>query len=163
MKKNNNFLIHLLGVIVTTVLFGCSISTMPYNSLRNQYGVKTGHPFDSFSFYTDSTVLYSSNTPFNGVSYGFTEEGYMKDGTRICEDDFCTYDINFKNGKLHGLWRMWTEDGKLVYESNWKKGKLDGLTKGWFLNGRLEWSAKWKDGVKIIGYLYNEDGSVTEF
>ena len=33
------------------------------------------------------------------------------------------YEINHKNGKLHGLRRWWDTNGQLIQESNYKNGK----------------------------------------
>ena len=154
----------LLNILLLSMLIvGCKTMKVPYGGLTNQNAEKIGHPFETFTFYEDSVIVSYQTKNFTGIAFGFTDNGYMNDGTRICEDDSCSYEIMFKNGKLDGLWKMWSKEGKIVYEANRKNGKLDGLSKGWFADGRLEWEANWKNGIKENGYLYNKDGSISEF
>ena len=157
MRKSLNIL------LLCTIIVGCKTIKAPYVYLTNQYGEGIGHPFETFTFHKDSVIVSYETKTFTGLAFGVTDNGYMSDGTRICKDDSCSYEIAFKNGKLDGLWKMWSKEGKLVYKSNWKNGKLDGITKGWLEDGHLEWKANWKKGIKVKGYLYNEDGSKSEF
>jgi len=54
----------------------------------------------------------------------------------------------YKNGKLHGLEKIWHIDGKLWVQYNYKNGKLHGLCESWDRNGVLRYKENYKNGKK---------------
>lgn len=151
------FLLALVSIV------GCKVQQVEYDTLESDQRANLGHPFSSFSFTEDSIVVNYKDKIFDGCAYGSTTNGYMDDGTRICEDSTCYYEMNFRDGKLHGNWSMWSSNEVLLYSSDWKRGKLHGEAKGWFIDGRLEWEAIWDNGIRKSGLFYKEDGTVSEF
>ena len=54
-----------------------------------------------------------------------------------------------KNSKIHGIFRIWHENGQLQYESHWKDDKKNGISRIWDDNGKLWWKNYWKYGTQI--------------
>lgn len=50
------------------------------------------------------------------------------------------------NGKLHGIGRIWDEDGRLLSEETYKQGVLNGLKREWYLSGTLKTEHHYGDG-----------------
>jgi antitoxin component YwqK of YwqJK toxin-antitoxin module len=78
--------------------------------------------------------LKGSNAPYTGKSFLFHENG-KKSG-----------EINYKDGKIDGLWVFWHKNGHKSQEINWKDGKKEGLQAGWHANGQKRNEVNWKDG-----------------
>ena len=55
---------------------------------------------------------------------------------------------SYKNGKWHGLDRLWDRNGQLRCETEWQNGQRDGLSRGWYPNGQLQWEEDWQNGQK---------------
>ena len=56
-------------------------------------------------------------------------KGYYKDGRKdgewiLSSGEFIWQKINFKNGKLTGLYKMWYSNGQLEYKQNYLNGEL---------------------------------------
>jgi antitoxin component YwqK of YwqJK toxin-antitoxin module len=114
----------------------------------------------------DTVVLISTKEPVTGIVYlenkedGFLmEEQYVngvndgyavttKNGMKIAE-------YNFKNGKLHGVYRTWNENGNLAVETNWVNGLSNGKFKYFYENGNLK-----IEGIDSMGKL---NGKHTEY
>ncbi len=56
---------------------------------------------------------------------------------------------NYKNGKLHGLYQQWYENGQTERKCNYKNGKLHGLYQQWYENGQTERKCNYKNGKFI--------------
>ena len=57
----------------------------------------------------------------------------------------------YRNGKMHGLWVSYWDNGQLLGKGNWKDGKKDGL---WFIYNRdgtvgEKYTGTFKNGVKV--------------
>ena len=50
------------------------------------------------------------------------------------------------DGKEHGTWIWWYENGQKEYETNYKNGKKHGKMIGWHGNGQKAWEDEYKDG-----------------
>jgi antitoxin component YwqK of YwqJK toxin-antitoxin module len=65
----------------------------------------------------------------------------------------------FKNGKTHGFWVAFHENGKLRARANYKDGKTDGLYEEYYKNGQLKWKVVHKDGKRHGNIeMYYENG-----
>ena len=60
-------------------------------------------------------------------------------------------ELNYKDGKMDGLWTQWHENGQKQREVNFKDGKEDGLAVMWHKNGQKGAECNWKDGKSIKG------------
>ncbi len=76
--------------------------------------------------------------PFTGEFQGYYRNGYKK------------AEIHFKNGKQHGMARMWHENGNLSHEANFYDGKLEGMATEWYANGEKNKDRFFRNG-KLIG------------
>jgi len=69
----------------------------------------------------------------------------------------------YRNGKMHGLWVSYWDNGQLLGKGNWKDGKMHGLWVSYWDNGQLMGKGNWKDGKKDgLWFIYNRDGTVDE-
>ncbi len=68
-------------------------------------------------------------------------------------------EVNYKNGKLEGIFMDYYKHGKLKYEANYKNGKEEGIARGYYKNGKLEYEENYKNG-KLEGHAktYYETG-----
>ena len=57
--------------------------------------------------------------------------------------------MNFKNGKLDGLYESFHENGQLEYRGNFKNGKEEGLREYFDVNGNPTKTENYKDGELI--------------
>ena len=55
-------------------------------------------------------------------------------------------EVNYKNGKVDGLWVDYYENGKKCSEENYKDGKRDGLCTEWYENGQKGMERNLKNG-----------------
>ena len=52
---------------------------------------------------------------------------------------------NYERGKIHGIAEEYYENGKLMAERNYKDGKLEGVTKEYYWTGKLKSEKNYKD------------------
>ena len=68
-----------------------------------------------------------------------------------------------ENGKKHGLWKYYDEDGKLIGGGCYENGKEVGPWKTYWNNGKLLSEGCYKNGEKIgIWKYYDKNGILTE-
>jgi len=88
-------------------------------------------------------------------------EGNFKDGrrhgkwTRWYEDGLKFSEGNYIDGKRDGKWTSWYEDGLKLLDRNYKDGKRDGKWTNWYANGQIKLEENYKDG--------KQDGKSTEW
>jgi antitoxin component YwqK of YwqJK toxin-antitoxin module len=58
---------------------------------------------------------------------------------------------SFKNGKKHGPWIIYHDNGQLQTKGTWKDGKEDGPWVGFLKDGTVndEYTGTYKNGVKV--------------
>jgi len=58
---------------------------------------------------------------------------------------------SFKNGKTHGPWVFYYENGQLYYKGTYKDGKMDGPWVGYNKDGTVSeyFTGTFKDGVRV--------------
>lgn len=70
---------------------------------------------------------------------------------------------SFKNGKEHGPWVIYHENGRISYKGIYKNGKKDGPWVSYYANGQLRNKGTYKDRKKDGPWVgYNKDGTVDE-
>ena len=83
-----------------------------------------------------------SNVPFTGITTGRIQHSY-------------------KDGKPHGEWLEYHENGKLKKKRNYKDGKLEGESLWYHKNGQLESKGNFKDDKKEGEWLhYRSNGKL---
>jgi len=92
------------------------------------------HPTEDYIIY----IEYHKKTPKGLVKT--KKETYHPNGVMSSE-------LHFKDGKEHGLNRVWYENGQLGVEYSLKNGKQDGKSTSWYPNGVKKIESMYKDGV----------------
>ncbi len=70
-------------------------------------------------------------------------------------------EINYKKGRLHGLYEMRTRKGSLMTHATYIDGKPDGTAKSYYANGLLSSMDSFKNGVRQgITSVYYETGGL---
>jgi len=112
--------------------------------------------------------VYLVRTPGQYLKEGHSswEERSYKNGkrnglTRVFTDKVLFAEVYYKNDKLDGIVKEYTEDGGLIRESVYKDGKGHGLTKEYYESGALKWEGTWDNGNPTgEGKIYYESGQV---
>ena len=67
------------------------------------------------------------------------------------------YQVNFKNGKMDGLFKGWYDNGKKKSEKNFKDGRREGSSVMWYENGQkmeeIMYKNDQKDGLETQWYI----------
>lgn len=114
---------------------------------------------DSFA-YTFTSSSYRIEEPSLGLSYSGKEgslavnqEEHLFNSLRI--------QLNKKNGRLHGPFKVYTADNRLLYESWFIDGQREGFLKGYTNLGNLHFIEGYRKGLPEGERLYfYADGSV---
>ena len=70
---------------------------------------------------------------------------------------------NYKDGKMHGLFRRWYEEnGQLMWEVEWKDNKRDGIHKSYAKNGNPSMDETYEDGKLVKAIFHDADGKPRE-
>ena len=70
---------------------------------------------------------------------------------------------SFRNGKEHGPWVIYHENGRISYKGTYKNAKKDGPWVSYWNDGQLKWKGTYKDGERDGPWVgYNKDGTVDE-
>jgi hypothetical protein len=86
-------------------------------------------------------IYYHHGKLFTGVSFDVYENGQLM------------IEINYKRGKVHGLYQSWHENGNKRINRNYKEGKIDGLCQIWDKDGLLIYENNFKNGkLEIKNY-----------
>ena len=94
------------------------------------------------NLFTGVALIYETNRWYEMEFYRGSKHGVHKE----YKGDKLINECNIKYGEIHGLERVWYENGQLKAEINWKNGLWDGLIKDWYDNGQLHYELNFKDG-----------------
>lgn len=102
------------------------------------------------NFYANGKVTYVTSYYHAGKmsSYG-KYVNQQKDSIWVyfSDNDFKIAEEGYKLGVKHGAWRQYDPaTGKILEEINWKNGKQHGLMQAWTLNGKNRYQINYKDG-----------------
>ncbi len=64
-------------------------------------------------------------------------------------DDYKKSEVNWKDGKKHGLWTIWFENGQKAREGNWTDDKRDGRWTNWDKEGNVTKTEAYIGGIKV--------------
>lgn len=80
--------------------------------------------------------------------------------TEYYPNHFKKMEGEFKEGKRHGKWIVWYDNGNPWSEGHYKNGKRNGKSITWFENGKMRYEGKYKDDLKVgIWKFYDEQGN----
>ena len=109
-----------------------------------------------------------SNVPFTGKTTGRIQRSY-KDGKPHGEwlvyydDGQLWYKENYKDGELHGEQIYYWSNGILSSKSNYKNGKSHGDDLEYYENGNLRFKGKYKNNKRVgKWFFYQENGELKE-
>ncbi len=70
-------------------------------------------------------------------------------------------EINYKDGKLHGLFTGWYENGQKRFEIKYKNGKKQGVKTWWYKNGKKEFEINYENDKKHGPAInWNKNGQI---
>ncbi|MEJ2640871.1 MAG: hypothetical protein P8010_14965 [Desulfosarcinaceae bacterium] len=78
--------------------------------------------------------------PFSGVVTGKAREGYRR--------QVCTYEKQYKDGRLNGYSRYWYPNGKLESVVPYKHGALNGMVTRYYPDGTLKAKIHFVNGLR---------------
>ena len=117
------------------------------------------------------------NSKLNGIRMQINQQGYTESIENYKDDlldgpkrvyqsgtQFLTEEINYKEGRKHGLYKRNYSNGKVQEESNYKNGERDGKATWYFETGDKTAEYHYKNGA-IDGEVafYFKNGKVSEF
>jgi hypothetical protein len=89
------------------------------------------------------------------------EEGITDSSLCVYKDLYGQYmdKVDLVNGKFHGQFIRWWENGQKHQEKNYINGKLDGKWTDWWADGRVFFEKNYKDGnlVSETNYMYHDN------
>jgi len=120
----------------------------------------------SFVYYTGSAQNYTSWDEIETKRFGketiFTSRNDNKPlhgNYKISETSGAYADINFKNGKIDGIYISYNSGGNKISEAIYKEGKVEGKYISYFNNGKTQEETFYKNGLKQGTWLtYNKKG-----
>ena len=80
-------------------------------------------------------LMYADGVLFTGIAQKKNSTGSL------------IMEAHYQNGKKHGLYRMWFENGDLSYQADYKHGKRHGTVKSWWQNGLQRSESNYDMGV----------------
>jgi antitoxin component YwqK of YwqJK toxin-antitoxin module len=107
-----------------------------------------------------------TEVPFTGKTTGKIQ-GSFKNGkkhgpwVRYHDNGRLEVKVTYKNGKPDGPWVTHHDNGQLETKGTYKNGKVDGPGVGYYEDGQLASKGTWKDGKKDgpwVGFL--KDGTI---
>lgn len=103
------------------------------------------------SYYINGFPMYYRHFT-NGIIYGkfIGWYGYAENK----KDSECTYN----NGKIHGLYKSWHDNGQLGYESTYVYGIQEGPCQAWHENGKPKYMGHHVQDLLILEKCWDENG-----
>ena len=112
-------------LLVSVLLIGCSENRILLDELINKGTV-------------ESPIMYVEKELFSGIGFNVYDNGQLMS------------EMDYKNGKKDGLYKVWYENGTFMNEVNYKNGLLeDGIVKYWSEDGDLKYEENFIDGKTV--------------
>jgi antitoxin component YwqK of YwqJK toxin-antitoxin module len=112
-----------------------------------------------------ATTLISCGGSESGADKGKEEQPEIKTGE---ETQFypngSIFSMGYRDtqGREHGLWSTWYENGNLWTETQWEFGKMHGPYAVWHPNGKPQIKGRYFNGKKVGTWkVYSEDGKMS--
>jgi len=123
-----------------------------------------------FSLDVSKKYLKKDMTPVTGIVFGDLMIETYKDGELISSHDWWTRSYgeiekrsenNLKEGKFHGIQKIYFKKNILKSEQNYKDGKLHGTYKEWDRNGFLRIEVEFENDKPVGGVkIYDSNGNI---
>ena len=111
-----------------------------YSSKRNAKGEAIeSNSSEGFNGYAKRKSFYERTVYQFVDGYAVREKSWYENGQK-------KWEINYKDGKQHGVDTAWDENGQKKWEKYYKDGKNDGLSTSWYENGQMKEEGNYKDG-----------------
>ncbi len=96
-------------------------------------------------------------TPDTENSYMAREVFYYENGNKKMDGYYNA------DGKKHGKWTYWREDGKIWSEGYFNEGKDDKMRRTWHENGQKHYEGRYKNGTRVGKWkFYDESGKLVK-
>ena len=103
----------------------------------------------------DNALLNRSGLGETGEVYIVNDNFMMLSESRFFEDAIFEQRVDtvgvqkcFNEGKEHGFWQSWYDDGKKKSEGDFEKGKMSGEWKGWYENEKENFIGNYQNELK---------------
>ena len=97
--------------------------------------------------YTGEVVRFYSNKK-KSESYSIRNGKLHGPFVTYREDGSRAFQVTFSNGVEQGPFKRWFEGGKIWVDENYKAGKLDGISLTYFSNGKIQVQSSYRAGKK---------------
>lgn len=101
---------------------------------------------DGLYYQLSDYVTGSFNKPYSGRVYRID---MGSNGIKYVHEEF-----KIIEGKFHGRFLVWYENGQLLSINNYKDGLSDGTYIKYHSNGQMMEQGKYKDGIKVGSWKY---------
>ncbi len=131
----------LIGLVLIFCFFSCkntpnsTTASIPNSDTVNTNTINKEILTDSLTLVPAKGLVFYQGKPFSGTAITYNEIG-----TIVVSTDYL-------NGKKHGWYKKWFDDGMLSFEANYRDGKRHGITKSWWKNGNIRSESKFEDGI----------------
>lgn len=120
--------------------------------------------------------LPKADNPFTGSVYAYFSDGktvYLKSDfvngkqhgeyIEYFQNGQINYKYNYKNGIEDGEWVWYDENGNILKKENYKEGNRHGEWTTWFSNGQLHVKGQFENGEEVGEWLqWDEEGNPVE-
>lgn len=121
-------------------------------------------------------VYHYNGKPYTGMSYDNFPKGNrmqemnwvdgLLDGTKteFFSNGAVRTILNFKEGKRHGEFIYYHDNGQLKLTGNYNMDLLDGEVKSYYNNGKIKHLQNYKDGIRVgESILYYKNGNIEQY
>ncbi|MEM9679496.1 MAG: toxin-antitoxin system YwqK family antitoxin [Bacteroidota bacterium] len=128
---------NLYIVLICVFIYGCNSLNGTDGTERPSRSVVFGQPVlnDSIVFDRKKGVALYHNKLFTGTAISYYD------------NDSVATSIDFLEGKRHGQYKKWFEDGNLCFKASYSNGKRHGRSYSWRKNGNLRSESYFISGV----------------
>lgn len=152
MQMNNLFKIAFIAAVIASC--SCHEVFISEKDLQNDifYYNNEFQPFSGVcvTTYQEIKQVKTKRTYKDGIMNGLTRMFYA--------NGQLNKQGNYKNGKFHGKWEGWYEDGTKSFEINHAEGLLDGAYITYYKNGNMKEKGVYKDNNKYGHWQYFDKG-----
>lgn len=109
----------------------------------------------TWNYFGTDKARIATETFVNGVLHGMSTKYYRakdKAGNIIKSEE-----IEYKDGKKHGIWKQYFESGKLKLTSSYINGEADGAFTFYYEGGKILTTGFYKKGLKEGKWMYSDE------
>ncbi|NCB45077.1 MAG: toxin-antitoxin system YwqK family antitoxin [Clostridia bacterium] len=158
------------------LIIACALCLVVACGSNQQSGSDKKVPIHELEDRDGVAYLPKADKPFTGCAYAYFTDGktvYLKsnfvDGKQHGEyveyfqNGQINYKYNFKTGLEDGEWIWYNEKGNTLKKANYKEGKLHGEWITWFDNGQIHVKGQYENGEEVGEWFqWDEAGNPVE-